>query len=70
MNSVFQVTDILQNLSRDPVLLPTVEGLGVEHNGGAVAWFGAGDIALPTQLHPRHRQNRPAENHFKTSGAH
>lgn len=27
----------LQNLSCDPVLLPTVEGFGVEHNVGAVA---------------------------------
>jgi len=50
---------VLQNFSRDSVLLPAVEGFGVEHDVSAVAWLGAGDVALPAQLHPRHSQNRP-----------
>lgn len=52
---------LLQNLSGDPVLLPAVEGFGVEHDVGAVARLGAGDVALPAELHPRHSQNRPAQ---------
>lgn len=50
---------LLLNLSSDSVLLPSVEGFGVKNNVGAVAWLGAGDAALPAQLHPRHSQNGP-----------
>lgn len=52
---------LLQNLSGDPVLLSTVEGFGVEHDVSTIARLGAGDVALPTQLHPRHSQNRPGQ---------
>lgn len=52
---------LLQNLGCDPVLFPSVEGFGVEHNVSAVARLGAGDVALPAQLHPRHSQNRPGQ---------
>lgn len=50
---------LLQNLSGDPVLLPAVEGFGVEHDVRAVARLGAGDVALPAELHPRYSQNWP-----------
>lgn len=52
---------ILQNLSRDSVLLPSIEGFGVEHDVSAVARLGARDVTLPTQLHPRHSQDRPKQ---------
>lgn len=52
-----------QNLGGDPVLLSSVEGFSVEHDVGTVAWLGAGDVTLSTQLHPRHSQNRPAQTH-------
>lgn len=52
---------LLQNLSSDPVLLPSVEGFGVEHDVSAVARLGAGNVAFSTQLHPRHSQNRPGQ---------
>lgn len=51
----------LQYVSGDPVLLPTIEGFGVEDDVGAVARLGAGDVALPAQLHPRHREDGPGQ---------
>lgn len=43
------------------MLLPAIEGFGVEHDVRAVARLGAGDVALPAELHPRYSQNRPAQ---------
>lgn len=37
--------------------LPSVEGLGVEGDGGRVAALGAADGHLPAQLHPGHRED-------------
>lgn len=37
--------------------LPSVEGLGVEGDGGRVAALGAADGHLPPQLHPGHRED-------------
>lgn len=51
----------LQDLSGDPVLLATVEGLSVKHDAGTVARFGAVDVTLSTQLHPWDSQDRPEE---------
>ena len=48
------------HVRRDAVLLAAVEGLGVEHDVGAVARLGADDAALAAQLHPGHRQDGPA----------
>lgn len=50
-----------QNLCGDPVLFPSVEGFGVEHDVRTVARLRAGDVALPTQLHPRYGQDRPGQ---------
>ena len=41
------------------MLLPPVERLGVEHDVGAEARLGAGDVALSPELHPGHREDRP-----------
>ena len=60
-NCIVQTFFFLQDLSGDPVLLPSVEGFGVAHDVGAVARLGAGDVALAAQLHPRHRQDRPGQ---------
>ena len=49
----------LQDVRRDAVLLAAIEGLGVEHDVGAVARLGADDAALAAQLHPGHRQDGP-----------
>lgn len=51
----------LQDLSGDPVLLATIEGLSVKHNAGTVARFGAVDVTLSTQLHPWDSQDGPEE---------
>lgn len=58
------IKQFLQDLSSDPVLLSSVEGFGVEHYVCTVARLGAGDVALTTQLHPRHSQNWPADKDF------
>lgn len=51
----------LQYLSSYPVLFSSIEGFGVEHDVSTVAWLRAGDVALPTKLHPWHSQNRPGQ---------
>lgn len=51
----------LQYVGCDPVLLPAIEGFGVEDDVRTVARLGAGDVALAAQLHPRHGQNRPGQ---------
>lgn len=33
---------------------PSIEGFGVERDGGRVSAFGAADGNFPTQLHPGH----------------
>lgn len=58
---LFAIIFLLQNLSGDPVLLPSIKRFGMEHNVSTVARLGAGDVALPTQLHPWHSQNRPGQ---------
>lgn len=57
---------LLQNLSGDPVLLSSIERFGVEHDVGAVARLGAGYVALPTELHPWHGQNRPGTDRLRS----
>ena len=41
------------------MLLASVEGLGVEHDAGAVPGLGAGDVAFSSELHPGHSQDGP-----------
>lgn len=60
-NDKVKASFILQNFRCDPVLLPAVERFGVEHDVGTVARLGAGYVALSTQLHPWHSQDRPGE---------
>lgn len=43
------------------MLLPTIERFGVEGDNGAVASFGTVDVALSTELHPRHSQDGPED---------
>ena len=59
----------LQDVGRDAVLLAAVEGLGVEHDVGAVARLGADDAALAAQLHPGHRQDGPGHTQAEEEGS-